>query len=133
MTVGQSYRSSSVVGASKRGRPAVCASTWLTRTFSLPAAANAGQYVATGACRSSSPRSASISTHRAVIVLVVDHTGVSVSRSHGVVRSASVYPPQRSTTGSPSTYTATEAPTSLSSSEAANASRTAANRSVHVP
>ena len=43
---------------SQSGRPAVCASRCRTSTSSLPAAANSGQYRATGASRSSSPRSA---------------------------------------------------------------------------
>jgi hypothetical protein len=61
---------------------------WRTSIASLPAAANSGQYVATGAWKSSSPRSASISAHRKVMVLVVDQTLVRVSRSHGVVLSS---------------------------------------------
>ena len=72
-----------VMGPSQSGSPAVCASTCRTSTSSLPAAANSGQYPATGASRSSSPRSARISAHSAVIVLVVDQTLVMVSRSHG--------------------------------------------------
>ncbi len=67
---------------------------------------------ATGASRSSSPRSARISAQSAVIVLVVDQTLMIVSRSHGVVRASSVNPPQMSTTSSPSRTTATDAPTS---------------------
>ncbi|MCW2913158.1 MAG: hypothetical protein JWN52_1226 [Actinomycetia bacterium] len=55
----------------------------------LPAAPNSGQYVATGACRSSSPLSARMSAHSAVIVLVVDQALVMVSRCHGRVRASS--------------------------------------------
>ena len=50
--------------------------------FPLPAAANSGQYRPTGAARSSMPRSARISAHSAVIVLVTDQTFVIVSRCH---------------------------------------------------
>ena len=56
-----------------------------------------------------------------------------VSRSHGMVRSASANPPQTSTTGSPSTKTATEAPASPASSKAASAFGTAVNRSSYEP
>ena len=99
----------------------------------LPAAANSGQYLATGAVRSRSPRSARISAHSAVIVLVVDQVLRMESRCQGVVRAASAYPPHRSTTGSPSRYTATEAPTSCASSDSSSVSRTALNRSEYVP
>src|SRR5687768_1126204 len=97
--------------------PAVCDSTWRTRTS---VAVNSGQYLATGASRSRSPRSAKINAHNAIIVLVVDQTLVIVSRSHATVRLASAYPPHRSTTGSPPTNTATDAPTSSLSNDAAN-------------
>ena len=99
----------------------------------LPAAANSGQYLATGAARSRSPRSARISAHSAVIVLVVEKVLRMESRCQGVVRAASAYPPHRSTTGSPSRYTATEAPTSCPSSDASSVARTPLNRSEHVP
>ena len=65
----------------------------------------------------------------AVIVLVTAQTLAFVTRRHGIVRSASANPPQTSTTGSPSTKTATEAPTSPASSNAASALGTAVNRS----
>jgi hypothetical protein len=55
------------------------------------------------------------------------------SRCQGVVRAASAYPPHRSTTGSPSRYTATEAPTSSASSDSSSVSRTPLNRLAHVP
>src|SRR5438105_3754449 len=68
------------------------------------------------------------------MVLVVDQTLVMVSRSQGRVRSWSVWPPQMSTTASPSRTTATEAPTSRPWSRLpANVSRTDPKRSSHVP
>ena len=67
-----------------------------------------------------SPRSTRISAHRAVIVLVTEQTLVIVSCCHGVVRSASGCPPQTSTTGWPSTKTATQPPASPSSSSLAS-------------
>jgi len=42
----------------------------------------------------------------------VDEIKATVSELHGFVCSASIHPPQRSTTGTPSTVTATQAPTS---------------------
>jgi hypothetical protein len=104
-----------------------------TSRFSLPATANSRQYRPTGAARSSSPRSARTSAHSAVIVLVTDQTFVIVSRCHGIVRSASANPPQTSTTGSPSTKTATEAPASPSSSSPASTLGTAVNSSSYEP
>ena len=91
------------MGSCQNGRPAVWPITCLTSTFSLPAAANSGQYVATGAWKSMRPRSARISAHSAVIVLVIDQMFVMVSRSQGRSVSGSARPPHRSTTGSPST------------------------------
>ena len=68
------------------------------------------------------------------MVLVVDHTLVMVSRSQGRVRASSAQPPQMSTTGSPSTVTATEAPKSVPLARlAASRSRTAAKRSSQRP
>jgi hypothetical protein len=81
--VGQSYSCSSVTGLFQEGNPAVCPRTCRSSTFSLPAAANSGQYFATGASRSISPQSARINAHSAVIGFVVDQTLVIVSRSHG--------------------------------------------------
>src|SRR4051794_11638578 len=107
----QSYRSSRFMGSVHPGRPAVCDIRWRTSTPSLPAAANSGQYLATGACTSSSPRSTRTRAQRAVIVLVVDQTLVMVSRSHGADPLVSTVPAQMSTTGSPSTTTAADAPT----------------------
>ena len=69
--------------------PAEWAMRWLTSMFSLPFAANSGQYVATLPWRSSSPRSARINAHSAVIVFVVDQTLTIVSRSHGFVLASS--------------------------------------------
>src|SRR5207249_2946748 len=68
----QSYRSSRVIGWSQPETPEVCDSRWRTLIPALPRAANSGQYRATGASRSSSPRSTSTSAARAV--------GVSVER-----------------------------------------------------
>ena len=68
------------------------------------------------------------------MVLVVDHTLVMVSRSQGFVFSASAQPPQMSTTGSPWTYTATDAPmSSPESSWPASVVRTASKRGSQVP
>ncbi len=86
----QSYRSATATGGSNSGRPAVCDSRCRTSTRSLPAAANSGQYLATGASRSRSPRSARISALSATIVLVVDQTLVIVSCSQGSVFFASL-------------------------------------------
>ena len=63
--------------------PAVCDSTCRRSTPSLPAAANSGQDRATGASRSSRPRSTSTSAHSAVMVLVTDHTPVRVPACPG--------------------------------------------------
>jgi hypothetical protein len=59
-------------GAFQPERPAECAMTWATVTAAFPLAANSGQYFATGAWTSSSPRSASRRAVRAVMVLVVE-------------------------------------------------------------
>src|SRR4051812_46896971 len=67
------------------------------------------------------------------MVLVTDQTLVIVFRCHGIVRSESANPPQTSTTGSPSTKTATEAPASPSSSDPASTFGTAVNRSSYDP
>jgi hypothetical protein len=77
--------------------------------LAFPAAANPGQRRATGASRSSSWRSASVSAHRASIVFVVENTQAIVSGPLGSVRAASRSSPQMSTTGSPSRNAATEA------------------------
>ena len=58
-------------------------------TFSLPFALNSGQYLCTGSCSDNSPLSASSRRVRNIIVFVLDHTLVMVSRSHGAVRSIS--------------------------------------------
>ena len=68
------------------------------------------------------------------MVLVVDHTLVMVSRSHGLVFSASAQPPQMSTTGSPWRKTATDAPRSApESSWPASVVRTPSKRGSQVP
>src|SRR5262245_15605610 len=70
----------------------------------------------------------------AVIAFVVEKTLTMVSRSHGRVRAASAWPPQRSTTIRPSRVAANDAPTSRPASKlAANASRTAVKRGSHSP
>src|SRR5215470_12686812 len=130
----QSYTSSMVTGCSQPDTPEVCDSRWRTLTPALPRAANSGQYEATAASRSSSPRSTSTSAASAVIVLVVEKTLVIVSWPHGTVRASSAQPPHRSTTISPSMLTASEAPrSSPDSSLAANSSRSGSNRALHVP
>ena len=103
-----------MIGCAQPDRPAVWLITWRTAMSALPSAANSGQYVATGAYRSSSPRSASISIARAATVFVVDQTLMIVSSSHGSDSPASRFavPPHRSTTISPSIVTATDAPSS---------------------
>jgi hypothetical protein len=60
-------------------------------------AANSGQYLATDAYTSNSPRSTSTSAASAVIVLVTDQVAVTVSFTHGVPCSMSTHPPHRST------------------------------------
>src|SRR5262245_3598823 len=66
--------------------------------------------------------------------LVVDATDTIVSLAHGRVRAASVNPPQRSTTGRPSTYPHTPAPTSPCLVKfSANAACTAAKRGSQRP
>ena len=83
MHFSQSARSSIPRGSPKPERPAVWPMTWRTSMLSLPFSANSGQYVATDAEKSSSPRSASIKAQRNVIVLVVDQTFTIVSLSQG--------------------------------------------------
>src|SRR4051794_29328526 len=77
----QSYSSS--IGPSQSGRPAVCASRCRTRTPSLPATVNSGEYRPTGAASSRSPRSARTSADSAVIVLVTDQTLAIVAPATG--------------------------------------------------
>ena len=119
---------------SHAGRPAVCDSRWRTSTLPLPLAANSGQYRSTGASTSTSPRLASTSNDRQLIVFVVEKTLMIVSRSHGVVPSRSSVPPHRSTTSSPPSVIATDAPMSPWSVKLlANASLTLAKRSGQSP
>src|SRR5205085_1361907 len=130
----QSYRSSRVTGGSQPETPEVCDKSWRTLIPALPRAANSGQYLATFASRSSSPRSTSTSAASAVIVLVVEKTQVIVLSVHGTVRASSAQPPHRSTTISPSMLTASEAPRSSPDlSLAANSSRRGSKRALHVP
>ena len=60
----------------------MCVSRWRTVTDSLPAAANSGQYVATGASMSTSPRSARTCNAVAVTPLVVEKLTAIVSSAH---------------------------------------------------
>src|SRR5206468_733959 len=100
----------------------------------FPAWANSGQYRATGASRSSRPRSTSMWAQSAVIAFVVEKTLTIVSAVHRRVRPASAQPPQRSTTGSPSTVAANDAPISRPASKLrAKASRTSRKRAAHSP
>src|SRR5258705_12352910 len=70
----------------------------------------------------------------ATMPLVVEATLTMVSAPNGRVRAASAWPPQQSTTGTPSTYTHTAAPTSPRSVKLAkNVSRTAAKRRAQCP
>ena len=100
----------------------------------LPFAANSGQYFATGASTSSSPRSTRISAARLVTVLVEDQTLVMVSCDHGTVRAWSRKPPHMSMTMSPSISKTSDAPSSSPESRfRASALRTASNRSSQLP
>ena len=68
------------------------------------------------------------------MVFVVDHTLVMVSRSHGAVPASSTVPPQMSTTRSPSSTMATDAPTSVPASRLADSVvATASKRGSQVP
>jgi hypothetical protein len=100
----------------------------------LPFAANSGQYRATGAYGSSSPRSTSMSAARLVTVLVVDQTLTMVSAVHGVVRAWSAKPPHMSATTSPSMSMTIDAPCSApEASWDASSSRRGSRRLAHVP
>src|SRR3984893_2344364 len=130
----QSYRSSRVIGWSQPETPEVCDSRWRTLIPALPLAANSGQYLATVASRSSSPRSTSTSAASEVIALLVEKMLVMGCSVHGAVRASSAQPPHRSTTISPSMLRASEAPrSSPDSSLAANNSRRGSKRALHVP
>src|SRR5688572_15673536 len=80
----QSYMSVATKGCSHPETPDVWLITCRTSMFSLPFAANSGQYFATGANGSSSPRSTRIRAARLVTVFVVDQTFVMVCSVHGV-------------------------------------------------
>ena len=69
--------------------PAWCVSRCRTESRSFPACANSGQYVATGASRSTRPSSIRRSTAIAETALPTDHTATIPSRGQGVVRAAS--------------------------------------------
>jgi hypothetical protein len=100
----------------------------------LPPTANSGEYLATGASTSSSPRSTSISAARLVTVLLDDQTLVMVCSDHGTVRASSQKPPHMSMTSSPSMPRISDAPSSLPESRFwASAPRTASKRSSHLP
>jgi hypothetical protein len=75
--------SSSVSVASTVGRAALWQSSQRTGMSALPACANSGQYCATGASTSSSPRSASRFAHAAVAPLVVEKTSCNESLVYG--------------------------------------------------
>ena len=112
------------------GVPAACARSrrpcrsWRSRaSTSRPARRGRGR-----------PAPPSMCAHSAVAPFVHDHTSPIVSRSHARPVSGSAVPPHRSTTGSPSTVTHTEAPTSSRSAKfRSNSSRTAPNAVAHVP
>jgi hypothetical protein len=100
----------------------------------LPAWPNSGQYLATGASGSSSPRSISRCAASDVTAFVVDQTFVSVSRCHGRAPAGSALPAHTFTTGRPPATTATLAPISSRSAKfAANASRTGSKPGSQVP
>src|SRR5579864_8274435 len=70
----------------------------------------------------------------ATIPLVVEATLTIVSAAHGRARAGSAWPPQQSTTRTPSRYTQTEAPTSPRSVKfRKNSSRTAVKRGSQWP
>src|SRR5947207_1023540 len=97
----QSYTSSMVTGWSQPETPEACDSRWRTLIPALPRAANSGQYAATGASRSSSPRSTSTSAASEDIVLVVENTQVILFSANGTVLSSSAQLPHTLTTTSP--------------------------------
>src|SRR5262245_10009944 len=68
----QSRMSSNVIVSVQPGIPAVLPRNMRVVMALLPWGANSGQYLVTGAFRSSSPRSARMSAHRAVIVFAVE-------------------------------------------------------------
>ncbi len=105
-----------------------------TVAFSLPCAANSGQYSATGASMSSSPRDASTCAQIATAPLVQENTIDTVSRVHGTLSVGRAMPPQRSTTVRPSWCTQTDAPTSARSRKLrSNSSATATNLGSQLP
>ena len=121
-------------GLSQPDTPEVCDMRWRTSIPPCRWRANSGQYLATGASRSSSPRSTSISAARLVIVLVVrPHVGDRVS-AHGHRAGLVAEPPHMSITISPSMSRASDAPSSSPESRfGASAARTPSNCSAHCP
>ncbi len=99
-------------GGSHPDTPDVWASRWRTSMSCLPFSANSGQYFATGAKASTKPRSMAINAASAVSVLVQEKKLTIVSSPHATVFARSAWPPQMSTTSSPSMSTAIEAPSS---------------------
>ena len=83
--------------------PRLAERTQRTVISPFPLAANSGQYFATGASRSSRPASTRRLAQMAVTPLVAEKTSCSVSSCQGRSPAASAVPPQRSTTGRPST------------------------------
>src|ERR1700749_4425179 len=81
-------------------------------TWSLPCWPNSGHSLVTGSSMSSLPRLARTWAQIAVAPLVQEKTMPTVSFFHGALVLGSAMPPHRSTTFSPRTVSATEAPTS---------------------
>src|ERR1022692_4697193 len=105
-----------------------------TGMSALPPAANSGQYLATGASGSSSPRSIRMCAHSDVIALVVDQALVGVPSCQGVARAGSAQPAHRFATTSPPATTAALAPISSRSAKfAANAALTGSKPGAQVP
>ena len=130
----QSYMARRAAARRSAGTPTEWSSIIETTTSSLPLVANSGQYSATGASRSSCPRSARMWAHSAVAPFVQEYTTTRVSASHGRSVDGSATPPHRSTTVRPSTVTHTAAPTSSRSAKLrASSSRTASKPDSHTP
>ena len=89
-------------------RPALCCNSVLTLMSCLPAAANSGQYCATGASRSSNPCSTKRAARMLMMPLVQEKTVETVSCPQACPGFAS--PRQTLTTGTPSWKTAKDEP-----------------------
>ena len=130
-------QSSMAPGGSLRrtaGTPAWWLSSCLTVTASLPAAPNSGQYLATGASKSSRPDPAYRAASTASMPLPTEKKLTRVSASHGAVLAAVVQPPQRSTTVLPPAVTQMAAPVSPRVLKfAAKAARTGSNLASQAP